>query len=103
LLPVKDTMLMPGWPASAAPASSPSPVTFRPGQAGCRGQSDILGDHAFGKAEGTRNLFMGELGVELQTQYILDFTHSDPLRGHAVSRQKAGSVDSRHFAGRGRD
>lgn len=43
-----------------------------PGQAGCCRQPNVLYDHAFGQAEGSRNLFMGELGVELQTQYVLD-------------------------------
>ena len=50
----------------------------RPGQSGGCGQPDVLGDHAFGDAQRSGNLFVGKWGVVFQTQYVFDLAHSDP-------------------------
>jgi hypothetical protein len=48
--------------------------------------ADVLGDDAFGDAQRRGDAFVRELGVELQTQNVLDLAHSDPSGiGHAGS------------------
>ena len=63
-----------------------------PVQARYGGKPDIFGDHTLRNAQRIGNLLVRQLGVQLQTQYVFYLTHSDPWYGHAVSRQKTGSV-----------
>ena len=61
-------------------------LNLQPVQAGGNGQADVLGDNAFGDAKRGGDAFVRELGVELQTQNVLDLAHSDPSGiGHAGS------------------
>ena len=67
----------------------------RPVKAGSGRQPDILGHDALGNAERSGDLFMRQPGILLQTKNVSDLTHRNSLHGHAVSRQKAGSVPAR--------
>ena len=55
----------------------------------------VFGDGRLRQAQRGGDLPMRQLGVELQPQYIFYLTHIDPRCGHAVSRQKSGSVLAR--------
>ncbi len=60
---------------------------LRPVQPCGSGQAYVLGDDALRDAQRGGDLLVRQLGVQFQTQYVFDLTHSDPWCGHAISRK----------------
>ena len=55
-----------------------------PVQTGGHSQADVLGDYAFGNAQGGRNLLVGPPTFEFETQGVFEFAHVDPWGGHGA-------------------
>ena len=64
-------------------------LNLAPVQLCCTGQGDVLGNDAFGDAQGCGDALVREMGFEFETQDVLDFAHSDPSGiGQAGSSKK---------------
>ena len=63
-------------------------LDLNPVQTGRCGQRHILGDHAFGDAQGGGASLMGEPGFKFETKYVPYLAHIDPSGiGHAYFQQ----------------
>ena len=57
-----------------------------------RGQTDVLGNHAFGDAQGGGDTLVREPSIEFETQNVLDLAHVNPWCRHAGSSKKLGRL-----------